>query len=243
MIYHVLPGDATAADFRATGIEGEVIVCRECLIVGDSDAENLDELWEQRARFILAEYAEDEIEYQEKVADELVQLLNVPPESEVYLWFEYELFCSVNLWFCLWLLSFTEDVSVYRVEPAVRSVNDRWKGFGGLNSDDLRDCFDAASRLEQTDIALGAELWDAYRKRDFDRLEKLAQSASDRFPYLQEVCDAAVKIDTRPLEILNEITASGITDFPEVFAEFTKRAGVYGLGDLQVERLLTKSDI
>ena len=240
MIYHVLPGDATAADLRTTDIEGEIIVCRECLIVGDSDAESLDEFWEQRARFILAEYAEDEIEYQEKVADELAQLLDISPESEVYLWFEYELFCTVNLWFCLWLLSFTDDVTVYRVEPSVRSPRDRWKGFGGLTADELRDCFDAASRLEQPDIALGAELWNAYRHRDLARLQELASEASDRFPYLAEVCAAAEELDTRPLEILREITAAGITDFPDVFAEFTKRAGVYGLGDLQVERLLQK---
>ncbi len=45
MIYHVLPGDVQVEEFRKTGIGGEIIVCRECLIVGDIDAETLPELW------------------------------------------------------------------------------------------------------------------------------------------------------------------------------------------------------
>ena len=35
MIYQVLPGDSLVEGFHKTDIVGEVIVCRECLIVGD----------------------------------------------------------------------------------------------------------------------------------------------------------------------------------------------------------------
>ena len=59
MNYQVLPGDAVAEEFRKTKIDGNVIICRECLIVGDVDADILPEFWEQRARFILSEYGED----------------------------------------------------------------------------------------------------------------------------------------------------------------------------------------
>jgi len=41
MSYHVLPGDSLVAEFAKTGIGGDVIVCRECLIVGDVDADIL----------------------------------------------------------------------------------------------------------------------------------------------------------------------------------------------------------
>ena len=140
MIYHVLPGDAVAEEFKKTKINGEVIVCRECLAVGDVDADILPEFWEQRARFILSEYGEDEIVYHETVADELAKLLDLDSDDEVDLWFEYELFCSVNLWFCLWLLSETGS-SVYRVEPAVLKDEDRWDGFGNLSAADLRKCY------------------------------------------------------------------------------------------------------
>lgn len=237
MIYHVLPGDALAEEFKKTSIDGELIICRECLIVGDADAETLHEFWEQRAHFIASAYGEDEIEYYDKVAEQLSQLLDLTADDEVNLWFEYELFCSVNLWFCLSLLSQTE-ATVYRVEPAVLTEDDRWDGFGKLTTSDLNKCFAERRKLTPDDIALGSKLWNAFRQNDAAELERLSAVAPPAFPYLAEVCAAAIEKDTRPAEILAEIEFEGKKEFEDVFAEFTRRAGVFGLGDLQVQRLL-----
>lgn len=236
MIYHVMPGDATAGDFKTAGIEGEVIVCRECLVVGPADADTYSEFWEQRARFILAEYCGDEIVYHETVADELAKLLDMPAGSEVNLWFEYELFCSANMWFCLDLLRNTE-AEVYRVEPSVRSFDDRWKGFGKFDADDLKRCFASRNKFSPDDIKLGADLWNAFRHEDNERLRRLSESDSKCFPYLKDVSEAAAERETRPLEILRDL-AKDKKQFIEIYADFTQQAGVYGYGDTQVERLL-----
>ena len=141
MIYHVLPGDSLVAEFKKTNIEGQTIICRECLIVGPVDAETPFEFWDARARFILTEYGEDEIEFHERVADELEKLADLDSDTEVNLWFEYELFCSVNMWFCISKLQHT-GAAIYRVDPSVLSSQDRWKGFGQLTADELKKCFD-----------------------------------------------------------------------------------------------------
>lgn len=62
MIYHVLNGDALAETFN---LEGEKVICRECLIDGDLRAKNLKELWKVRAEFIKNNYGADN--YFEKV--------------------------------------------------------------------------------------------------------------------------------------------------------------------------------
>ena len=238
MIYHVLLGDSLVAEFKKANIAGEVIVCRECLIVGPVDAETPFEFWDERARFLLTEYGEDEIEYHERVANELEKLIDIGPDDEVNLWFEYELFCSVNMWFCLSMLDFGEAITVYRVEPLVLDAKDRWKGFGPLDSADLQKCFDERKYLSTDYIRFGAELWEAYCRSDHKQLKDLSMKRSDRFPSLAEVVEAAIEKDTRPKQILDEIIGEGITDFSEIFPEFTRRAGVYGYGDLQVERLM-----
>ncbi len=240
MTIHVLPGDSLVEQFKKTGIDGRMIVFREVLMVGPLDAETPFEFWDQRGRFILAEYGEDEIEYHERVADELEKLEDVDQRDEVILWFEYELHCSVNLWFCLSRLSSTV-ARVYRVEPAVLRSEDRWKGFGQMDAADLKTCFAARKHMTPDEMALGASLWDAYRKNDIEQLRKLSSANSDRFPYLKEVCEAAIVRDTKPLEILTEIKSEGVSEFTDIFAEFTLRAGVYGFGDLQVERMLERS--
>jgi len=239
MSYHVLPGDSLVAEFAKTGIGGDVIVCRECLIVGDVNADILPEFRDQRARFILSDYGEDEIVYHETVADELAKLLDLDEDAEVNLWFEYELFCSVNMWFCLWLLHET-GAAVYRVEPVVLSKEDRWSGFGKLTAEDLKTCYDRRKYFTTEEIELGADLWNAYRKGDSAKLTELSSAQSPCFPYLAEVCQAAIDKDTRPAEILAEIDVTGKQELEEIFPEFTRRGGVYGLGDLQVQKLLER---
>ncbi len=234
---HVLPGDSLVEEFKKTNIAGEIIVCRDALVVGPVDAETRFEFWEQRARFILAEYAEDEIEYHEKVADEIEKLSDVPAEAEVNLWFEYELFCSVNMWFCLSLLIKT-GATTYRVEPSVLNKNDRWQGFGSFDATALKKCFKSRVRFTVDDLKLGVDLWNAYRKDGRERLKKLSTAESVCFPFLKEVCGAAIKRDSDPQRILTEVIAEGKSEFHEIFAEFSSRAGVYGFGDLQVQRMI-----
>ncbi|MFN0139822.1 MAG: DUF1835 domain-containing protein [Pyrinomonadaceae bacterium] len=237
MIYHVLPGDSLVEEFKKTNIDGEVIVCREALISGPIEADSLDDFWQQRARFILTEYGEDEIEYHDKVAAELNKLTEITSDDEVNLWFEYELFCSVNYWFCLSLLKST-GATIYRVEPIGLDEDKRWDGFGYFAADDLIACFEMRHKLSGSDADLGADLWQAYRRQDERKLIELSSADNEAFPCLRQVVAAANEQDIQPREILRMIASEGEKDFAQLFAEFKKRAGVYGYGDLQVQRLL-----
>jgi len=237
MKIHVLAGDALAGNFKNLGLEGEIVVCRECLVEGDVRAENLEDFWKVRAGFIKSVYGEDEEKYFVGVVGEFEKLKNLAPDAEVNLWFEYELFCQANMWFCLSLLQKTKG-NVYRVAPTVRTETDVWKGFGNLSAEDLRKCFAARVKFADEDLARGAELWKAYQNADYEKLEKLSEIESECFPRLKEVCRAEMEKGFRPQKVLREIIENGSTDFAEIFPEFSTRAGVYGFGDAQVKRII-----
>jgi hypothetical protein len=238
MKVHVLPGDAIAENFSKTGIEGTIVVCRECLVEGGVKAENLEEFWNARARFIGESYGEESEQYFADVRREFENLQSLARrDAEVSLWFEYELFCQVNMWFCLYLLRESE-AKIYRAAPVVRGAGDIWKGFGGLGAEDLKKCFAARIEFSDADRRLGASLWEAFQNSDYEALERLSASESECFPYLKEVCRAEIEKNSRPQKILQAIIADGVTDFAEIFPEFSARAGVYGFGDSQVKRLL-----
>jgi hypothetical protein len=240
MKIHVLPGDALADNFKDSGIAGETVVCRECLVEGDVRAANPEDFWKVRAGFIKSAYGEDEEKYFAEVVTEFEKLKNLAPGTEVSLWFEYELFCQTNMWFCLSLLQNTR-ASLYRVAPVVRTEADVWKGFGNLSAEDLKKCFAERIKFGEDDIRLGARLWQAYQNADYETLEKLSETESECFPRLKEVCRAEIEKNSRPQKVLREIIENGSTDFAEIFPEFTTRAGVYGFGDAQVKRLITEN--
>lgn len=240
MIYHVLPGDAQLEDFRKTGIDGEVIVFREAFITWPIDAVDTNEFWDQRASYILSEYGDDEIVYHEKVADEILRFGDVATGDEVNLWFEFELFCSVNLWYCLHELK-ESGASIFRVAPIDLEPDDVWRGFGQHGPDQLRSAFEARIEFTVEDVDVGARLWRAFRDHDHEKLRLLGEHRSSALPFLKEVSEAASKIDTRPAAILRDIKSEGMHTLAEVFPEFQKRAGVYGFGDAQVQRLMDKT--
>ncbi len=233
---HILPGDSLVETFKETNIEGEIIVCRECLIDGNLSAENLEDFWRIRENYLSKTYIEVENQYKINVKSEFEKLLNVPKNIEVNLWFEYELFCQANMWFCLYLLQDCE-AKIYWVEPIVRNSEDIWKGFGGLNKNNLEECFEARKKFSNEELKLGAELWESFQSKDFDKLRNLSPSESKCFPYLKEVCEAAIEKETRPKEVLRKIIADGESDFGKIFSKFNETEGIYGFGDLQVKKI------
>ena len=237
MKYHVLPGDSLVEIFRNANIEGEIIVCRECLIEGDTSGANLDDFWNSRAAFINQTYDANDDSYRVNVAAEFEKLQKAASGDEVNLWFEHELFCQTNMWFCLSLLS-ENDANVFRVAPVISDEDDIWKGFGSAGADELVNSFRQRIKFDAEDINLGKRLWNAFRDNDKNALEDLSEEKSDCFPYLKDVCQAAVEIKQRPQKRLKEIIASGETDFSSIFQEFKSLEGVYGFGDSQVKRIM-----
>jgi hypothetical protein len=237
MKLHVLPGDAYLEAFRGTGLEGQIAVFRECLVEGDLRGETLTELWEIRNEYLSTNYPDLKKSYRRDVAGEIEKLLVPDAGDEIFLWFEYELFCSVNYWFCVNMLR-DSHAAVYRVAPTVREGDDVWKGFGRLSSDDLLRCWETRVKLSKEELEHGAELWQAFKAGKGDRLRALGEIESPAFPLLKEVAIAGAELDTRPRRLLADISSNGGRDFGEVLAEFADRAGVYGFGDAQVRKLL-----
>ncbi len=242
MKIHVLAGDSLVEPFKKTNIEGEIIVCRECLIDGDLMAENLEEFWNLRDDYLSNSSIKPDNFYKEKVKGEFEKLIENADGNEINLWFEYELFCQVNLWFCLSLLS-EKNVEIYIVYPIVKDEKDIWKGFGYLAEDELKISFEQRIKISKDDIELGKDLWKAFQNKDFIELESLSETEAKSFPTLKEVCKAACEIETRPKNTLKnimkdgDIMKDGETNFGEVFKEFNKREDIYGFGDLQVKKI------
>ena len=73
--------------------------------------------------------------------------------------------------FAFYLLQ-NSKAEIYRIEPIIRNAEDLWKGFGDLEVNDLRKCFDARKKFSDEDLKLGADLWKAFQNNDFDELRK-----------------------------------------------------------------------
>lgn len=245
MIYHILNGDALAYSFPDANIEGEIIVAREALIDGDLSGNDLQDFWHSRAKYM----GLTATEYHDKVVSEFEKIVNAPDDSEFNLWFEYDLFCQVNLWFVISLIhQLPIKKKVFAVYTSYLDRNNRhfWNGFGPADPGQLRACFADRIFLSDADLQAGQELWTAYKDNNFEELTRLAKNQSAAFPYLQEVVEAHTdRFPTdgttgRPERVIADITKNGSADFHQVFREFWNRESIYGFGDTQLKQLYEK---
>jgi len=245
MVYHILNGDSLASGFADAKIQGNIIVVREALMDGDLSGDTLHDLWQSRAK----EMEVSGTEYYNFVVKEFEKIINAPGNSEFNLWFEYDLFCQVNMWFVISIINnLTIEKEVYVVHTSyLDKTNNRfWNGFGSATSNELKICFADRILLSQNDLRLGHDLWLAYKNGNLDELKRLSKNQSPAFPYLQEVVEAHVDrfpndgTKGRPERVLEDITKNISTDFNRVLKEFWSRESIYGFGDTQVKQLYEK---
>jgi hypothetical protein len=241
--YVLVNGDCLAEQVKSSGLAFEGIVFREALISGPLAGDSWTEFWKTRTEFLTRQYRATEKEVKEKTVIELDKIRSLSHGVELCLWFEDDLFCQVNLWFILNLLSDSQRIKVYRVFPPEAATENRWKGFGGISTAGLAQAYEAKVQFTSSDLALGKNLWEAYRLGDSVQLAELSKSVSPCFRHLEEVCQAQLDRNSadpsqrRPEKIILELLAKGITDFDTLFSQFSEREGIYGFGDLQVREL------
>lgn len=245
MVYNILNGDSLAYSFPDTKIEGELIVVREALIDGNLSGDNLQDFWHSRAKYM----GLTETEYYNNVVKEFEKIMNAFDNSQFNLWFEYDLFCQVNMWFVISIInSLPINKKVYAVYTSYLDNTNKefWNGFGPANSSELIICFADRICLNKADLQSGDDLWTAYKSGNLEELISLAKNQSFAFPYLQEVVKAHVdrfpKDGTkgRPEKVIEDIIQNGSDDFHKVFTEFWNRERIYGFGDTQLKHLYDK---
>lgn len=245
MIYHVLNGDALVDRFQQTGIAGEMAVAREALIDGSFTGNDLEEFWHSRAKYM--ELADEE--YRSYTVSQFEKILQAPAGSEFNLWFEYDLFCQVNMWFVISLINnLPGNKKVFAVYTTHLDKADKqfWNGYGPASVEELRGCYKDRVELNEADLQLGQQLWEAYKNAELKELTHLSNKQSKSFPYIQEVIQAHVdrfpgkEGKGRPEKVLEDIITNVSSDFNTAFVEFWKRESIYGFGDTQLKHIYDK---
>ncbi|MEO1438364.1 MAG: DUF1835 domain-containing protein, partial [Bacteroidota bacterium] len=174
---HVLNGDGTKAGFQESGIPGHQLIWREMLMEGPLKETIDSSFFRLRSDFLNAQYPIEGNQdfYQTQVQSELVKLQSANEYDEIVLWFEYDLFCQVNLWCCLSMLSdFRGTVSL--VCPTHHASVEHFKGMGQLAPEHFPPLFQNRLPLTPIDLKCGADLWMAFVQEDRVKLSQIPLS-------------------------------------------------------------------
>lgn len=244
---HILNGDSLLHRFPDQ-ITGQKLVMRECLMDGPVKAsldEDFELFYQDRGAF-LSTLIDEDISKERYVKDVGVLFEKIQSSidhTDIVLWFEYDLFCQVNSWFILWLISknTTQNYNVWMVHPKEEAPY----SFAAHTAEELAYAFEHAQPVTDLDLGLLAQLWPAYCNQDNQRLVTLAHALESTHPFLMPTIQAHLErqpTDESPGRLIQTLMqikqSSPKATFGEIFQEFSRREGIYGMGDLQVKQLL-----
>lgn len=220
--FHILNGDCLAEKFPKK-LEGESIIWREALIDGPVSE---DDFFENRKKFITENY-DSESNYDELVVKEFQKMQNLPEGSDVFFWFEDDLFCQVNFWFLISNLNLGKT-KIFRVFP-----KDTEKGFSESEENDLVELFHSAKEIDAKEGKLISNLW-----ADFQQNNLSKGNSSEIVRNLEELITANENRFNGTLENQIKDIQKTAESFEEIFTIFNQKYPVYGFGDLQLKRCI-----
>lgn len=251
-ILHILNGDSTHTIFEKSSLPGDVVIWREMLcegaVVNDVGS---DQFWKERYSYFANELGIEKLDYFDKTIKEIIRLEDVSNYNEVVLWFEYDLFCQVNLMaLCSYLLkSYRKDVKYYLVCTGKEKEKSQLQTLADYLPNEYQNLYQKKTKLSRNDLLFAQNVWETYVLNDIDTLKDFNFDKNKKFIYLQDAINQHIQrfhteiglnqIDKTILAFIN----SGIHDKKELIKTllyWQKEETVYGFGDLQYEIYLKK---
>jgi hypothetical protein len=247
---HITNGNALTDYLRELDFNEDILTWQEMLCEGPTiPAINSKAFFELRVEF-LKSYYDIDVDI-EDLQSELSKLDYVENYSEINLWFEYDLFCHINLLGIINLLHQKEiNKPLYLICSGRVEGEKNLKGLGELSPDQIKTHYKNKVRLTQDDIDLAIALWRTYCGKDHNILKPYIVKKSN-FKYLTNCLKAHLKrfphqksgLNVLEDNILRLVRDNKIKSYHHLLGYSLNYQGYYGFGDTQMKRIIGKLKI
>ncbi|APY07062.1 DUF1835 domain-containing protein [Winogradskyella sp. J14-2] len=249
-ILHITNGSALTGYLRELDFKDDILTWQEMLCEGPTIPKiDSKEFFNLRRTFLKDHY---NIEVDEReLQKELSKLDNTEKYEEIHLWFEYDLFCHINLLGVLNLLHQKKiKKPLYPICSGRVEGEKNLKGLGELTQTQLLDHYDKRIKLNKEDIELAIALWRTYCGKDHNILKPYIVKESS-FKYMSSCLKAHLKrfphqksgLSVLEDNILRLIRDNDIKSRHHLLGYSLNYQGYYGFGDTQHRRLIDKLSI
>tara|TARA_R110000868_G_scaffold145181_1_gene365089 strand:+ start:8477 stop:9409 length:933 start_codon:yes stop_codon:yes gene_type:complete len=247
-LLHITNGDNFTSKLKELNLSGDIITWREMLCEGKTENNvGSESFWKTRFEFLNKNYKVSKSSFIEKTLKEYRSLCNHKKEDQIVLWFEYDLFCQINLLAVIsWLKTHRKYAEISLVCSGKEDESDKLYGLNELTNEQLLNLYEHKIILTQDDIEYADYVWQLYCSDNPIRLENLSDFNNYQFKYLQSSIQAHLHRFPSIKNGLNEMETNilklAIEKKPKSKGEFMEtllqNQGVLGFGDSQFQRAL-----
>jgi hypothetical protein len=244
---HISNGSVLTNRLNELNIEGEILTWQEMLCEGPTvEQVYSDEFSKLRKNFFSTFYDIDLVI--SEIKQELDKLNHSENYSEIILWFEYDLFCHINM---IAVISLIQQKKIKRPLYLVCSGkverNKNLKGLAELNAGQLLKHYRDKVKLMPEDIDIATTVWNIYCGKDHNLLKPFIVKKSS-FKYLSNCLKAHLErfpetkdgLNVMERNILEIVKNTDIKSKHHLLGYALNYQGYYGYGDIQVSRIIEK---
>ena len=186
---HITNGDYTTKRLKKLNFEGQIITWREMLCEGKTTVEVGSEVfWKTRFEFLKSSYNVTKQKFIDYTVKEYRNLCNQKKQDEIVLWFEYDLFCQINMLAVIsWLKRYRKDRQISLVCSGKINNQKKLVGLRELSDNQLKQYYTNKIILTQDDIEYADYIWQLYCSDSPLQLENIYKiHENSTFNYLEE---------------------------------------------------------
>jgi len=249
-ILHITNGNNLTAYLKELGFKGDFLTWQEMLCEGPTETNIDTPSFVKKRKDFLNEFYDIEFNEDEYIS-EIRKLDHLDGFSEIILWFEYDLFCHINLIAVISLLQQKHiKLPFYLVCSGRVAGENNLKGLTELSTEQLFLHYDKRAKLTLEDIDFAVSAWEAYcgkdhnllkyyitKKSSFKYLSNCLKAHLERFPNLKSGLDIIEE------NILTIVRDNIIKSKNHLLGYAMNYQGYYGYSDMQLLRIIDKLSI
>ncbi|MFT6873256.1 MAG: hypothetical protein ACJAVN_002275 [Roseivirga sp.] len=246
---HILNGDSTLNRFKASGIEGETFVWREVLSDGPVPIEfGSDAFWSVRDSFMTPEFNLESGQYLKDIIPFKALEERLAQYQEIVLWFEYDLFCQINMIALIqWIGKQNLDSTISLVCVGKIDDSDQLFGLGEIEAMRYTELLESRLKLGAREFDFCSDVYEGYCSTDPNDLYNYILMSFSGFPYLPDALEAHLKRfpnkETGLTEIEKKLVSliqAGETDKMQLIGKMLSWQRYHGFGDQQYINVLNR---
>ncbi|MEL6918637.1 MAG: DUF1835 domain-containing protein [Bacteroidota bacterium] len=249
-LLHITNGDSFTERLNTLDLKGDVITWRDMLCEGKTLTNvGSESFWKTRFEFLHKNYKVSKSSFIELTLKEYRSLCNHKQQDSIVLWFEYDLFCQINMLAVIsWLKAHRRHAEISLVCSGKEDETDKLYSLNELSNEHLLKLYQNRTILTQDDIEYADYVWQLYCSDSPIRLENLTDFNNYSFDYLGDAIAAHLKrfpyIKNGLNQMENKVLQLSLEKKPasknELLKTILENQGIYGYGDSQYQRALSR---
>ncbi|MDY8136306.1 DUF1835 domain-containing protein [Aquimarina sp. 2201CG5-10] len=248
---HITNGDSITQRLQELNlVKGEFLIWREMLCEGPTTIKIASENSIQiRKAFFEKYYRITPDDYEEKFVSQIKKLETIKEYDQIILWFEYDLFCQINMIAAISILldHKIEEIPIYLVCSGRIENEKKCLGLSELSDNQLKNHYLNKIKLTLDDLELASHVWTLYcesnpkkiagqikKQSSFEYLSICLRAHLQRFPNM------LTGLNVLEHNILEMIEKYQIKNVKQLMGYALEYQGYYGYGDMQMKRVIAR---